>query len=544
MVYGYGMRQRQRNAARRTAQRYRSVAARDAERIAARNAGLRVTLGRVGRTVGRAFGGANALYDAKLLYDTGKEGRDIFKKYLARKGVTSWMLGNQPKDGATVHSSKEKMPYNTRSRSKARIIARGGNLPTRRSLLPGLINRFGHKIPKGGNFGKFEKQGYRMLSARFAKTVKGKKKFTASVFKRKGVTVCEDIHTEVSGARTIYFGHYTHPHKAVIQSICHALAKYINLKCFKAQCASIEEQLGGESTQLYGAFRVTIFYRADNQAATISEDRGANIVGSSTVLQLSILLRDRIYAIIGNTANTQSAVIDGFKIVPADAGLNNFTPCSPLVMRAADMTFTVKGYSELKYQNSTLSANASASSDKHDVNANPVEGKIYLGKGSFFSLKRQDLDTNEHEGHLAVTARYGFGSFGSSDPTDAEVDRILEHPPTHRMWYGLSYSRSVRMQPGTMHKSVLKRVHRLKLNGWLRVYQRVMHGAMGTSSDSVSERTSVGVSRWFGVDKMIHDSNDPNTIMNCEVHVEVGCFMEHRRKTVVTATYPVIETSA
>jgi hypothetical protein len=389
---------------------------------------------------------------------------------------------------------------------------------------------------------------HRHAPATLQPTIAGPKRFKGSVFKKLGVTVAHDEHEEVTNSRTVYFGHYTHPHKAVIQVICHALAKYINYKCFGAQCASIEDKLGGDSTLSRGSFRVIITYRTNVTADDMTEDKGALIVGTSSVLTLSTTIRNRLYGIFGDTADSQSIVLDAIKVVPQDidtAGSTSFyIPCKPLEMRAQDLTFVVKGYSMMKYQNSTLSETTAPSSDKHDVNANPLEGKIYDGKGSYYNIKRIDLDANEYEGNLEVNAQTGLGTLydGGASASDPEVNRLLEHPPTHKVWYGLASSRNTTLNPGAMNRSVISRTHKLKLNGWLRIYARRMKGSLATDGLN-SERTSVGRSRWVGLDKSIHDAGDPNTTVNVECHVEVSAYLIERKKNIFTGTYPVIATS-
>jgi hypothetical protein len=451
-------------------------------------------------------------------------------------------------DPIGVHSSK-KMPV-TRSRKRTRkgvMINRGQVMsPRTRVSTGGRLIGAGRGLRRNPliirpaiKYRPVEKTPYRKIH-------RGKKKFT-DFWNKKGVTVAEDLHGQPTATRTVYFGHYTHPHKAVLQVICHALAKHIGLKCFKHRPASMEDQLGGDNSKSGTQFWFIIVYQDNEEAVSMTEDVGVVISGASTYLQLSIIIRDRLYAIIGDTANTQKRVFDSFKVVQDDtdtAGPTSFlSNMAPLTMKAAEMEFVVKGYSEMKYQNSTLSAGTGGSSDRHDINANPLEGKIYDGRGSYFRIKRDDLDIDNYQGSLSVESQFGSGSFDPSGFLDGEIGRMLEHPASFKTWYGLKSDRYIRMQPGTMYKSVLKKTHKLRFNTWIRIYSRMMRGSLGFF-DTNSQPTSIGTSRWFGLDKMIHDSADPSTVVNTETHVEVSAYLVLKRRAIHTAVYPSIPSSA
>ena len=103
--------------------------------------------------------------------------------------------------------------------------------------------------------------------------------------------------------------------------------------------------------------------------------------------------------------------------------------------------------------------------------------------------------------------------------------------------------RYVRMQPGTLSKSKLVKVHTMGLRQWLEIYRRSFAGANLGASSSTSQPTTIGVSRWYGVDKMIHDSTDANTIVDVEYHILVGACVHYKKRTQITAVYPDVESS-
>lgn len=358
--------------------------------------------------------------------------------------------------------------------------------------------------------------------------------------RRKGVVVEEDTTVTVSDPRTVYFGHYSHPLFGVQRVVCLSLAKMIGQRVFKHTPMSMEEVVGGSHTiDAKPSWRIEIFY-SNREHDNEDVDRVQHLFsGTDTYLTVA----DQIYAMLalicetgGGTINRQPVRIREItvnqSISPGGIGLHTF--------KAADIKVAVRGQSYMKYQNATL-ADTAGSSDRHDINANPVEGRCYFGKGSMFELKRRGdfLIGGNGEGNLTVDSRYGFGSFGADDFTDASIDRLMEHPPRYFMWYGMKHDRYCRMQPGTMAKSSLSGTHLLKLNQWLRYFQ----GEISTTAANVSgvqKKTSMGQSRWFGVDKMIHDSTDDATIINIETHVRLTGCAYYKRKVGMTGPIPSI----
>lgn len=366
------------------------------------------------------------------------------------------------------------------------------------------------------------------------------------------VVLGEDQTAAVSSLRTVYFGHYTHPHKAVLQVLGYAMAKWIGKVCYKHVPSTIEEEVGGPlgGSTVPSNVTMQIFYRdrALNQETVLQTSSDIVITASTSYKQLGQDIRDQLFDIFGDTANTNDRKVEHIHIFENDhtvtGGVHRI---SPLTLKAADIKFTIKGESWMKFQNITLGHDGtSVSTDRHDVYANPLEGKSYFGNGAQFPLKNAQIGTLVNQGNLYVDAARGFGSFSSTDPANDEIDRMLEHPPDHKMFKGIKFSRHTRLEPGVMNKSYIKRTHTMTLNQWLRIYRRVMKATYALS-ENVSTPTSIGCSRWFAMDKMLHGSEDANnnnsTAVNVEYHLEVSAMMHHKRKYQFTEMFPRIETS-
>lgn len=382
----------------------------------------------------------------------------------------------------------------------------------------------------------YRRQGYAKVDRR----VRGKKVTGVSKMRRLGVEIEGDVAADATAARTVYIGHYTHPAKNVLNIIGYALAKYIGGVVSRHHPTSLNEVVGGQTASAGSQFSVVFYYRTTLENETLSSAAFAVTAGMDYAT-FGEGLRDLIYNITPAT-NANETRIERIMVEQLDDNIGGrYLMGGPMSMQASEIKIAITGISSLKIQNTTL-ADALGSTDKHDINANPVEGKEYFGKGSYFPLRRQPLGASNADGHLYVDADTGVFSFdGQALPTSTDVKRILEFPPQHGVWRGLSNQRSVRMQPGTISHSRLQRTHLLSLNRWIGIYKRAL-GALNHGLHQVSSvPTSIGFSRWFGVDKLIHDATDDVTKLSYECHLRViGCVFRKKKKA-ITAAYPVLD---
>ena len=399
----------------------------------------------------------------------------------------------------------------------------------------GLLKRRGTKRRRGVN----------NSSAAFSKPYIGPKVYGASYVRKHGVCIEEDEALLHSGARTFYFGHYTHPHKAVINSLFFSLAKLIGRKCAGDVPSTIEKAIGEDTLLSVNDFVIEFVYLLLEESET-AQTLSTTITGGSTYKLIGEKLRHLWFDIVGTDGtSTNDRKLEHISIRPLDkdtgAPTTTYTNVRPFTMSAKDITVTIYGSSALKYQNVTLGETTAPTNDRHSIQANPLEGRVYFGKGSHFRLKHWNQTANASDGNLVVGSNTGQNGFASTYPTSGYVDRMLQPPPSHKMWHGLSYSRYIRMQPGVVSKSFLKKSHTLPIRKWLSIYRRQFGAADISATASLSQPTSIGVSRHFGVDKMIHDSDDPNTRIHVEVHLFVGAVCNYKKSYQMTATFPDVD---
>ena len=360
--------------------------------------------------------------------------------------------------------------------------------------------------------------------------------------RKKGVVIESDETRTVTGSRTVYFGHYTHPIWGVQRVVCLALAKLIGRVVFKHVPSSIEDRVGGNDGFTKTECIIRVYFTSRIHQDQDLEWVEQTIHSGDSYSKLADVIYNRFAEIFSFGNADDEKMVQKIVVYPVESATGSLANMGTAhTFNAADLKIAVRGQSYMKYQNSTKSElGAGGSTDKHDINANPVSGRCYYGKGSLFALKRADDRTPSHQGGaLRVDSRHGVGSFDVWSFADDKIDRMLQFPPNYKMWYGLKHDRHVRMQPGTLSKSTLAKTHLLKLNQWLKIFQGELESTAASNS-AFNKRTSIGVSRWYGVDKMIHDDSDDHTTINVETHVRlVGCAY-WKPKSQVTAPYPAI----
>jgi len=350
----------------------------------------------------------------------------------------------------------------------------------------------------------------------------------------KGIQIDLQESRSQSGTRVQYFGHYTHPHKAVIGSICAAMSKQLGYMACRETPSSLQQRFCS-SLGTSAGYRIEIRYRNEPSDTAVVAVTSVNVSDSFTYMDVGNLIRDLLYTVFTNTANTQDVYLDTISLHNFDetVTVGYIVKAQPVIIKFADIKVLVSSSSRLKYQNITLSDSA-GSADRHDVEANPLEGIEYNFNGSRNALRHSTLGSSQ--GVLTVTGNTGIGSFDSTTFADATVDTILESRPNPRVWSTHTTARSVKLSPGVLGTSVLTSTKKLGFQRWFRIYARAMQSTAGVDTGP-AEKTSIGRSRWFAMDKMIHDSGDGSTILNLEVELKMKAVIEIRRRKTATAPY-------
>lgn len=382
-------------------------------------------------------------------------------------------------------------------------------------------------------------QGMKMRGTPFGKMFRGKRIKRAPPMLLRGVGCEFDAHEVMTAPRTIYVGHYTHPSKTTIGVLAQALAKYIGRVACKDNPTSMDQIIGqAGGTHVLRGFHVMIYYQQEKEDTTSLEEKIA-VGGGVTYLAFGNLIETALYNIVGGTSTDNKPLLKHLIVRGYDSGVDGaYEVASPITIPFSELSVSIRGISELKLQNTTL-ADTLGSSDIHNIDANPIEGRCYYGKGSQFRVRDTDLVAGASDAQLQVSSTSGVGSLDPATLANARQQRLLEHAGNHKKFYGFSSSQYVRLQPGRMVKSLISKTHTLKFNQWLAVLYRGMFSTEAAHG-TLSYPTSIGVSKWYGLDKMIHDSGDGNTLVNTEYHIKMMGVVSRQKKSHITNMYPVL----
>lgn len=364
-----------------------------------------------------------------------------------------------------------------------------------------------------------------------SKPIKGKI-FKPSSIPYKGIILRQEASVTATASRKVWFGHYTHPHKSVVTGICYALSKQLGWLMAKHKPTSLQESFGGN----IGLCNIDINIRF--RTHTDENDTFSNASTSTSInvtyIGFAVLLRDLFYSMFSDTADTQFLTLDTITCTCQDQTTIGFnTKVSPVCIRFSDMLVTVDGMSLLKYQNVTLSDSA-GSDDRANIEANPLEGFEYEYRGSRNMLKH--ATTGSAQLSTVVDSVIGYNNFDSTAHPDATVDTIVGNYPTGRDFQFYATTRVVNMQPGVLSKSVLRKVHTMPFVRWLNSYARALKSTYANDTGP-SERTKLGRSRYYCVDKMIHDSGDGQTLVNLECENILKVVVKLKPSKIATAAY-------
>lgn len=373
--------------------------------------------------------------------------------------------------------------------------------------------------------------------ATYQKSMKGKI-YRPSTLLYKGVQFDLQESATSSAGRVNYFGHYTHPHRAVIISVCAALAKQLGFMACRDTPTSLQQRFCTNARTAVAGYSIELRYRNEPADTATMLLISTPVTDATSYMGVALVIRDLFYQVFVNTANTQGVYLDTLTLLQYEeiAVAASATKAAPVHLKLADVKVFVDGSSRLKYQNVTLS-DAAGTGDTHDVEANPLDGIEYNFQGSKNVLRHTNV--GQLQGILTVSGGTGIGYFDSTAFADAEVDVILGSRPNPRVWSSYTKSRSVRLQPGAVSTSFLRKTYEFSVQRWFSLYRRAMQGNAAADTGA-AEKTSIGLSRWFALDKMIHDSGDGSTIMNLEVELKMKAVVKISPRRAPTAPYPAL----
>lgn len=235
-------------------------------------------------------------------------------------------------------------------------------------------------------------------------------------------------------------------------------------------------------------------------------------IGSSSVTQAGDLKSIQLYT--DNTADTWLAIAD--KIAEQLAVCvtefandiwftqiqfrpkNLTTELQQLAVQvwdADDMYIEIKGTSHLQLQNRTPAGGGTDTASADNINANPLEGKLYEFNGTGLRANYYDAParTSASTMQLVPDGTSGLLAFGSDDTNlTAPMQDALKQPPNAKFFKRVSRVGKIRLEPGAIKKSYLTDTVRMSFNGWIRRLYRYLSSGNTLNGTASTKGTASG----------------------------------------------------
>lgn len=197
--------------------------------------------------------------------------------------------------------------------------------------------------------------------------------------------------------------------------------------------------------------------------------------------------------------------------------------------------------SYLKVQNSTQSATSNAgSNDTEDINAVPLQGFSYFGRGNFTGLKEYalrskslaivsaampELNSNSTTGVITLRTPNadswaGSGIFYGNPPPAADMKNVTSTAYTT-------------LEPGTMKTDKLEDCHKMNFNQFL--YKNYIAGYVNSTDSPANaqfSRSSLGHFKVFGLEKKLFSNNQDQVQIRYELNQFIRAAVKMKKQTV------------
>nr|UOF76974.1 putative capsid protein [Cressdnaviricota sp.] len=363
---------------------------------------------------------------------------------------------------------------------------------------------------------------YRTLG-RYRGKFKRTKRVRVDVFRKNGVMNTMEVHGTVSDPNCVYIGHSTYSGIQLLETMLQAMLKKLFYRA-GVRLESIKQVLPGYESNTSNCWKM-ILYRENKATGVIDTSSYTTVAGTNT----------SIYQLVGDRAAGTAAlwpglfaVFEAYAIGQYGAGvgepINVLQPAFIRLYRAEDNVanfwqyqseivfgnehITCKSKSQLKIQNRSLAADASA--DSADVSNNPIVGKQYLFNSGCPRARSQDLflveAMLEPSGVLTARSAQFAGTVDMSEP-----------PPAGAFWNCLSSS-GARLEPGDIKKQVITHYKKMRFLQFLKSL------GLGYSAAAQKQINLIGKSGLFAFEDVINVNASQNISIAYEVNREFGCY--------------------
>jgi hypothetical protein len=396
------------------------------------------------------------------------------------------------------------------------------------------------KLYYGGNYhygGRFRRPRYKK----------------SSIYSKQGAMLKVDSGGTIAGTATAttYIGHSTCASKKVFIAACMALVRALARRAgitFTSFDEEIFRHWDGTTYSDRGRIRVEYeIYDATGKAA--GESFVYQIADSENWGSLAVGLQSAFETPIAGTSADDIHSIK-FRSMTWEGATNDATTSAfvqPIARLDLDRCMVkLSMTSSLRLQNRTLAeAHGGASADAHEsvhhVENNPLCGRVYEVDG-INGLRTRKMIDGDNNFELDASTTTGMILDHSNNTTlYTEAQERLHPPPVKEMWAGRVKSSYVKLGPGVIKTSFLKKTTKIGFN-------KLVHKLKFYIMNGAHRLAWLGNCRVYALEKMMHvNANDPAISIGYEIHNFYGAHCsfystkahaEHDSEALVTTAAP------
>jgi len=374
-------------------------------------------------------------------------------------------------------------------------------------------------------------QSARKRARRFTPTVrygsyqglfrKPKKKATSNFFK-KGIVIHNESGVVQSSTSCAYVGH-GFANRAMVKAMCQALVRTLFEKVGLTM-VSMTDRIQGNFAGAWVVAGGTMRLQYRTTVGEAIQELAFTVIADETFDGLAERLLAGFFYSIGVTADIFQLTGMFFSDSSTGSSRDVYVDLSNI-----KVLFDCDSWLTLQNRTAAVSTGPNDESNALDVANNPIEGKVYGGRGNGPMVRFGD--------QAAVAAVLIADSLSGQIGFDPEAAAVgfrmkfnLIRPPNLATLSYANKSSPVRLAPGAMKKGHLKYTATLKLNDWISKFKQVMQNA---ETDNI--RMSSGSFEMYAFERMCNTrADEPAIQVGLELNQTYRCMLVSVKKGIST----------
>lgn len=360
----------------------------------------------------------------------------------------------------------------------------------------------------------------------------------------KGCVLTYESNGTVSDSSCAYIGHNSHPLYLTLRAIGWSIARLLAKK-WGIDFTNFNHDINGPDATAASDIRMVITKRTtfngicNDSTVTLSNMTWAQLGDQIAHHLLAECSSSDIFYEIVRLKFAQKV-----QSISAGAGSEVHTipePKPPIILHGSHLKISVSGWSKLKLQNQTVSASgdAVATEQVDDITNNPLTGKKYFGKGQYHLMKFiDDYDTSAPA--LYYASDYGLLTLAPETATSLEGTalKVLRKPQNYKVFGNCFANCGVKLGPGEIKSSVVKKSYSMSLNKWIKFLFPVFRSSANIfSAPTGHHMCQIGSNSFFAFEHMVNTGSEPSVDIGYQLDNRVKAVAYHKRKLVCCADF-------